>query len=262
VLASCVVSENTKLQNLHPINLDDTTFTLRFQSSISRRVEPILFFQNLVAAFEIANKNRLVTGVNILGPEHEEVAMRDYWLHMQMFNYCHNKYPEVKYSLHAGELTLGFVKPEDLTWHINSAVYDAKANRIGHGVDLPYEQDCYSLLNYMSQNHIAVEINLSSNEFILNVKEDRHPVLLYKNSGVPIVIATDDAGILRTNLTEQFVLLANRYKEITYSDIKQFVYNSIEYSFIKELELKKRLKSQLNHQFKIFENQIIDLDKN
>jgi hypothetical protein len=61
--------------------------------------------------------------------------MKDYWLHMVMFNYCHTKFPDVKYSMHAGELTLGLVQPEDLTSHINDAVYTG-ANRIGHGVDM------------------------------------------------------------------------------------------------------------------------------
>jgi adenosine deaminase/adenosine deaminase CECR1 len=37
------------------------------------------------------------------------------------------------------------------------------------------------------------------------------------------VISTDDAGILRTNMIEQYVLLASRYKDVSYADIKQYV---------------------------------------
>ena len=81
----------------------------------------------------------------------------------------------------------------------------------------------------MSNNKVAVEINLLSNEFILGVKDDRHPVLLYKRFNVPLVISTDDPGISRTSLTEQYVLLAKRYSEVKYADIKQYVFNSIEY---------------------------------
>jgi adenosine deaminase len=121
--------------------------------------------------------------------------MKDYWLHMLMFKYCHSHFPDVKYTLHAGELTLGLVQPEELTWHISSAVYIAGANRIGHGVDIPYETNSYELLRYMSKNKIPVEINLSSNEFILKIKDDRHPIMLYKEFGVPIIISTDDSGI-------------------------------------------------------------------
>ena len=78
-------------------------------------------------------------------------------------------------------------------------------------------------------------------------------LLLYKEFGVPIVISTDDAGILRTNMTEQYVLLAKRYKDISYRDIKQFVYNSINYSFIKDSSVKKQLMKDLDNRFAIFE---------
>jgi adenosine deaminase/adenosine deaminase CECR1 len=87
----------------------------------------------------------------------------------------------------------------------------------------------------------------------LKVKENRHPITLYKEFGVPIVISTDDAGILRTNMTEQYVLLAKRYKDISYSDIKQFVYNSINYSFIKEESVKESLVDDLDIRFQNFE---------
>jgi adenosine deaminase/adenosine deaminase CECR1 len=110
--------------------------------------------------------------------------MKDYWLHMVMFNYCHTKFPDVKYSMHAGELTLGLVQPEDLTSHINDAVYLAGANR-GHGVDMAYESN-HELLRYMAKNKIAIEINLVSNEFILKVKENRHPISLYRAFGFPL----------------------------------------------------------------------------
>ena len=157
--------------------------------------------------------------------------------------------------MHAGELTLGLVQPEELTWHINSAVYTAGANRIGHGVDLAYEKNNYELLRYMAKNKIAIEINLTSNEFILKVKENRHPFTLYKEFGVPIVISTDDAGILRTNLTEQYVLLAKRYPQVSYKDIKEYVYNSIRFAFIEESKVKEQVLDDLDYRFKKFEAQ-------
>jgi len=73
------------------------------------------------------------------------------------------------------------------------------------------------------------------------------------------VICTDDAGVLRSNLTEQYVLLAKRYKSISYADIKTFVYNSIEYSFIEEASVKQKLKQQLDNDFKSFEQRILAL---
>lgn len=235
------------------LKIDDEKFTMRYQNFVLRFMDPVDLFKNLSIAFISANDSKLVAGVNIVSPEHGENSMKDYWLHMVMFKYCHSKFPDVKYTLHAGELTLGLVQPEDLTWHINDAIYIAGANRIGHGVDIAYEANSYDLLKYMSKNSIPIEINLTSNEFILKVKENRHPFTLYKEFDVPIVISTDDAGILRSNMTEQYVLLAKRYSDVNYETIKKYVYNSINYSFIQDASVKKQLIKDLDNRFKAFE---------
>ncbi|MBF4519319.1 adenosine deaminase [Flavobacterium sp. ANB] len=246
---------NNFIAKLHKdLKIDDERFTMRYQNFVLRFMDPVDLFKNLTIAFISANDSKLVAGVNIVSPEHGENSMKDYWLHMVMFKYCHSKFPDVKYTLHAGELTLGLVQPEDLTWHINDAIYIAGANRIGHGVDIAYEANSYDLLKYMSKNNIPIEINLVSNEFILKVKENRHPFTLYKEFNVPIVISTDDAGILRTNMTEQYVLLAKRYPDVSYATIKQYVYNSINYSFIQDAAVKKELIKDLDNRFKAFED--------
>lgn len=242
------------LAKLHKdLKIDDEKFTMRYQNFVLRFMEPVDLFKNLVIAFISSSESKLTAGVNIVSPEHGENSMKDYWLHMVMFKYCHSKFPDVKYTLHAGELTLGLVQPEELTWHINDAIYVAGANRIGHGVDIAYEANSYDLLKYMAQKNIPIEINLVSNEFILKVKENRHPFTLYKEFNVPIVISTDDAGILRSNMTEQYVLLAKRYPDVNYETIKKYVYNSINYSFIQDESVKKQLIKDLDNRFKTFE---------
>ena len=245
---------NNFIAKLHKdLKIDDERFTMRYQNFVLRFMEPVDLFKNLVIAFISSNESKLTAGVNIVSPEHGQNSMKDYWLHMVMFKYCHSKFPDVKYTLHAGELTLGLVLPEDLTWHINDAIHVAGANRIGHGVDIAYEANSYDLLQYMSKNNIPIEINLASNEFILKVKDNRHPFVLYKEFNVPIVISTDDAGILRSNMTEQYVLLAKRYPDVSYAAIKQYVYNSINYSFIQDASVKKQLIKDLDNRFKTFE---------
>jgi len=242
------------LAKLHKdLKIDDEKFTMRYQNFVLRFMEPVDLFKNLVIAFISSSESKLTAGVNIVSPEHGENSMKDYWLHMVMFKYCHSKFPDVKYTLHAGELTLGLVQPEELTWHINDAIYVAGANRIGHGVDIAYEANSYDLLKYMAQKNIPIEINLVSNEFILKVKENRHPFTLYKEFNVPIVISTDDAGILRSNMTEQYVLLAKRYPDVNYQTIKKYVYNSINYSFIQDESVRKQLIKDLDNKFKVFE---------
>jgi len=246
--------KNIESQSHLPVALD-TNILIRYQNYVSRTSEPSDVFAQLLLSFMTVD-NSMILGVNIVAPEDNEVSMRDYWLHSEMFAYFHKLYPNVKYSMHAGELTLGLVKPEDLTWHIRTAVMTAGAKRIGHGVDLAYEQDMRSLVKYMKENGIAIEINLASNQFILGVTNERHPFPLYFKYGVPIVISTDDAGVLRSNHTEQFVLLANRYKEVKYTNIKQFAYNSTNYSFL-PVKVKQLLRQRLDTKFANFEQQVV-----
>ena len=257
-LFACVTDFNTTLQSIHNEFVpDDDDVTIRYLTYVNRKTDPVKFFTDLLLAFEAAHSNPLIGGVNILSPEHGDVSMRDYRLHMYMFRYCHHVYPTVKYSMHAGELTLGLVKPEDLTFHIRDAVYIAGANRIGHGVDMAYEDNSGELLRYMHDHRVPIEINLWSNEFILNVKNNDHPITLYKQHNVPIVISTDDPGILRSNHVHQFVLLAKRYPEISYADIKTFIFNSIDYSFIKEKETKEKIRASVEAGINTFEEEVL-----
>jgi adenosine deaminase/adenosine deaminase CECR1 len=54
-------------------------------------------------------------------------------------------------------------------------------------------------------------------------------------------------------MIEQYVLLASRYKDVSYADIKQYVYNSINYSFIQNEKVKKQLLKDLDSRFITFE---------
>jgi adenosine deaminase len=257
---------NHFIDSLYPgSSLDDKNFTMRFLTFIGRTDDPLITFINLLVCFrsveisQLPPGSKILTGLNIVAPEDNPVSMRDYWLHMNFFKYYNKKFGgKIPYSMHAGELTEGFVKPELLTYHIDEAVYIAGARRIGHGVDIAYERKNHQLLDHMSKtkSNIPVEINLSSNEFILGVKDDRHPIMLYKKMNVPLVISTDDPGVSRSSLTEQYVLLAKRYKDISYPDIKEFVYNSIHYSFLGQ-EDKNRLKDDMDRRFREFEEYML-----
>jgi adenosine deaminase/adenosine deaminase CECR1 len=92
-------------------------------------------------AFELAQAERRVVGINLVAPEDARVALRDYRLHMQMIGWLGTQYPGVSVALHAGELTLGLVPPSDLRFHIREAVEVGKARRIGHGVSVSYERE-------------------------------------------------------------------------------------------------------------------------
>lgn len=238
-----------KIENAHE-GIDDDQFMMRYQTYATRNNSPSVVFSSLYSAFKAAETSELLVGVNIVGPENGVVALADYNLHMHMFAYLKKKFPNVHRALHAGELTLGMVRPKNLTFHVSQAIDIAGAQRIGHGVDLPYEKGAIDLLKRIKEKSV-VEINFTSNEFILGVKGRDHPYLIYSAYDVPIVICTDDSGVSRNNLSSEYVLLATRYKP-SYKTVKKYVYNSIKYSFLSERE-KDLLTNFLDVRFEKFE---------
>ena len=128
-------------------------------------------------------------------------------------------------------LAPGMVPPDDLRFHIRSAVEVAHAERIGHGVDVMQEDHPYDLLKEMAAKRVMVEINLTSNDVILNVKGADHPLPMYRLYHVPVALSTDDEGVSRINMTHEYVRAAMTYP-LTYSDFKQMVRTGLEHSFL------------------------------
>jgi adenosine deaminase len=231
--------------------IDDERFTMRYQTYVLRLLNPSQVFSSMVAAFKSASMGGKVVGVNIVGQESTMVSMRDYTLHMKMFGFLNKAYPNVKVAMHAGELAMGDVPPEGLKFHIDQALTVAGADRIGHGIDLAHEANAPAILRKMRIDDIPVEINLTSNSFINGVKGENHPLTLYRKYGVPYVISTDDAGVTRHTLSQEYVLLASRYKP-DYAEVKKTSYNSIRYAFLPAAD-KTRLTRQLDARFTAFE---------
>lgn len=248
----------SKLDEVHQ-GMDTNDFTMRFQSYAARVSDPLQVFSNLFAGFMAASQSPLIVGVNIVAPENNVVALRDYTLHMRMFEFLHRKYPEVSRALHAGELTLGLVEPGELQFHIRQALEIAHAQRIGHGVDLPYEGNSTGLLDALKKSKTAIEINLTSNQFILGVAGREHPYQIYSSYGVPLVISTDDSGVSRNNLSHEYMLLASRYHP-SYATIKQYAYNSINYAFLSSRD-KVAARKTLDEKFGNFEREMAGLAK-
>ncbi len=232
-------------------NVDDAQFTMRYQAYVLRLLAPSRVFSAMLAGFKAASQSKLLVGVNIVGAENQAVSMRDYTLHMKMFRFLKTKYPHVKVALHAGELALGMVPPEGLKFHIDQAISIGGANRIGHGMDIAHERNAPAIFATMRAQDIPVEVNLTSNDFILGIKGQTHPVTLYRKYRVPFVISTDDAGVSRNNLSNEYVLFASRYKP-SYAEIKKLSYNSLRYAFLADAD-KQRLIKQLDQRFARFE---------
>ncbi|CAN5229190.1 adenosine deaminase [soil metagenome] len=205
--------------------------TMRYLYTAIRTLPPAQVFAQIAFGFALAEADPRFVGVNIAAPEHDPVAIRDYELHMRMFAFLKALHPKVLLSLHAGELTLGLVPPRDLAFHIQDAVDVAGARRIGHGIDISYETDATALLKRMARAQVAVEINLTSNAVILGVKGRDHPLSLYRAAGVPVVLSTDDEGVSRSDMTNEYVRAVTEQR-LRYRDLKQIARDGLQYSFL------------------------------
>jgi adenosine deaminase len=191
--------------------------------------QTLLGFETIQASMDAREPG--FVGINFVMPEDGFLSMRDYTLQMKMLDYLHSVYPKVHISLHAGELAMGLVPPEGLRFHIRQAVELGHAERIGHGVDVMYENDAQGLLKEMAQKHVMVEINLSSNESILGVKGAEHPFMLYRAAHVPVALSTDDEGVGRIDITNEYVRAALDY-HLSYQDLKQLARTGMEHNFL------------------------------
>jgi adenosine deaminase/adenosine deaminase CECR1 len=205
--------------------------TVRWQQQTSRTGPPEQVFAQLAYAFELAKADKRVVGINLVAPEDDPVALRDYPLQMEMVGFLSKLAPEVRIALHAGELALGLVPPDRLRNHIRDAVRVAGAQRIGHAVDIGYEDGAAETLKTMREKGVAAEICLTSNDVILGVKGKDHPFPDYLAAGVPVVLASDDEGVSRIDLSNEYLRAAQGYG-LSYRQLKQLSRNSLEYSFL------------------------------
>ncbi len=204
---------------------------VRFIYQVLRALPSEAVFIQLLCGFELASTDPFIVGINMVQPEDGRVVMANYAQQMQMVHALHTLYPTVHITLHAGELAPGMVTPDGLRFHIRSAVEEAHAERIGHGIDVMYEDKPDELLKEMAAKRVMVEINLTSNDVILNVKGTEHPLPMYRRYHVPVALSTDDEGVSRIDMTHEYVRAAATYP-LTYGDFKQMVRTSLEHSFL------------------------------
>jgi adenosine deaminase len=205
--------------------------TIRYLYQVLRGLAPEQVFAQILMGFELASSDPRVVGLNLVMPEDWYVPIHDFDLHMKMLDYLHGVYPKVHISLHAGELAMGLVPPEDLTFHIRESIEVGHAERIGHGVDVMNERDPLQLLKQMAQRKVLVEICLTSNEVILGVKGNEHPFPIYRKYSVPVALATDDEGVSRSDMTHEYLRAVETYN-LSYSDLKYMARESLEHSFL------------------------------
>jgi hypothetical protein len=206
--------------------------TIRYVAQVSRGGALGSVFAQMVTGFALASDpSSKVVGLNLVQGEDGSASMQNFSVHMQMLNSLRSLYPRAHLTLHAGELVPGLVPPDGLTFHIRESVMTARAERIGHGVDIMHENKSDELLAEMARRRVLVEICLSSNDLILGVSGSEHPLATYLKFGVPVALATDDEGVSRSEISREF-LRAVQDQGLGYVQLKTMARNSLTYAFI------------------------------
>jgi len=107
---------------------------VRYLYQVLRGLAPQSVFAQILLGFELAKTDPRFVGLNLVMPEDWYVPMHDFELHMKMLDYLHSVYPKIHIGLHAGELAMGLVPPDGLSFHIRESVERGHAERIDEGV--------------------------------------------------------------------------------------------------------------------------------
>lgn len=211
---------------------------LRFIAQVSRTGANDQVFGQLVGAYEMAMTAPELVAANLSSPEDDSRSINNYALHMAMLDFLHTTYTTAGTSplhvtLHAGELTPAFLPSGSTanTFHIRSAVETGHAERIGHGIDVLMETDPNGLMDEMAAMNVLVEVCLSSNDQILEVRGAAHPLSQYLAHGVPVALATDDQGVSRSSLAGELVRAVTD-QHLSYRQLKTMARQSLEHAFL------------------------------
>lgn len=207
--------------------------TIRYVFQVARSLPLREAFAQMVGAMEVMKADARVVALNLVQPEDARPAMNNFTSQMRMLDYLAalREYQNNNITLHAGELAPGLVPPEGLRFHIRDSVRLGRAKRIGHGVDIMYEDNPHELLKEMAAKRVLVEVCLTSNDGILGVRGKEHPLPIYLKHGVPVALATDDLGISRSEMTQEYAK-AVKEQGIGYIQLKTIARNSLEHAFI------------------------------
>jgi len=106
-----------------------------------------------------------------------------------------------------------------------------QAERIGHGVDIMHEDNPYELLKELARRNVMIEICLTSNDVILGIRKEQHPLASYMQYGVPVALATDDEGVARSEISREY-LKAAEDQGLGYLQLKTMARNSLHFAFL------------------------------
>jgi adenosine deaminase len=139
----------------------------------------------------------------------------------------------MRFTIHAGETA-----DVENVWE---AVYHLAADRIGHGLRLAERDD---LIEKFKDSGIGIEMCPTSNDQIVGYSSDasiKYPLLRYLERGLAVTVNTDNTGISRTSLSEEFLRAASLCDDgLSWWEVLRLIRNSVAVSFV-SYDARKRM---------------------
>ena len=180
-------------------------------------------------------KNKLV-GIDVAGDESANSPKQLREMLMPFLQEC------IHITIHAGE-----TQPVDNIWE---AVYHLSADRIGHGLKLLNREE---LIPRFVEKNIGIELCPSSNRQIVGYgreNDEEYPLKKYLNRGLKVTINTDNQGISRTSMSEEFYEAARLCNGLSLWDCFVLIRNSLIISFA---DMKTKLRLVREYEKEIFD---------
>ncbi len=194
--------------------------------------------------------NKDIVAVNLVQCEAHPLAMKNFDNQMEILDFLYDNLDKPNILLHAGELNLRDSSLEAMRDRISKSITKGHALRIGHGVSIAWEDNPHATLSMMKQRGIPIEICLSSNDVILGVVGNDHPLKLYLEAGVAVTLNTDDEGVARSNLSQEYVRAAQEHN-LSYVTFKQIARNALEYSLLAGESIFESRNAQLEQPYRV-----------
>jgi adenosine deaminase len=177
-----------------------------------------------------------VVGLDMAGDEQQTQPDQIAHLFTPAFEYC------LPITIHAGE-----GQPAESIWQ---AAYHLHADRIGHGLTL---NDNDLLAQRFRNRNICLELCPTSNREVVGFYDPRYPfsqhypaypLLDLWNKGLPLTVCTDNPGISRTTLADEYLAAAAMTNDqLTLWDVLAMIKQGFAHSFLagdsKEILLKQ-----------------------
>ena len=177
----------------------------------------------------ILDHKQKITAVDLAGDEYNFPGD----LFVDHFNQVQKA--DLQVTVHAGEAA-----GSESIWQAIQALH---ASRIGHGVACQHDN---KLMDYMRDNHIAIESCITSNYQTGTVTDiNNHPIKTFLDNELLVCLNTDDPAVQNIELKHEFSLASSKLK-LTDSHISQLQKNALNASFLSENEKQTLLKQKQN----------------